>query len=66
VFVHHQLSASFDKLKAEARQQLFLKNKAIYEEKWGEWIPHAYRQAGVAEAGAATDGDKPDKDDSGA
>jgi GT2 family glycosyltransferase/glycosyltransferase involved in cell wall biosynthesis len=66
VFVHHQLSASFDKLKAEARRELFLKNKAIYEAKWGEWIPHAYRQAGVAEAVAATDGDKPDKDDSGA
>ena len=64
VFVHHQLSASFDKLKGEARQQLFLKNKAIYEAKWGEWVPHAYRQA--AAAVAATGGDKRDKDDSGA
>ena len=44
VFVHHHLSASFDKLKAEKRQELFLRNKAIYEAKWGEWIPHAYRQ----------------------
>ena len=43
VFVHHHLSASFDKLKAEARQQLFLKNKAIYEAKWGTWQPHRYR-----------------------
>ena len=29
VFVHHHLSASFDKLKAEARQQLFLKNNLV-------------------------------------
>ena len=43
VFVHHHLSASFDKLKAEARQQLFLRNKAIYEAKWGTWQPHRYR-----------------------
>jgi GT2 family glycosyltransferase/glycosyltransferase involved in cell wall biosynthesis len=51
-FVHHHLSASFDKLKAEARQQLFLKNKAIYEAKWGEWQPHRYRdQAPATDAG---------------
>jgi GT2 family glycosyltransferase/glycosyltransferase involved in cell wall biosynthesis len=43
VFVHHHLSASFDKLKAEKRQELFLKNKAIYEAKWGTWEPHRYR-----------------------
>ncbi|GAA4999767.1 glycosyltransferase [Pseudoluteimonas lycopersici] len=48
-FVHHHLSASFDKLKAETRQQLFLTNKAIYEAKWGEWQPHRYR--GQADAG---------------
>jgi GT2 family glycosyltransferase/glycosyltransferase involved in cell wall biosynthesis len=64
VFVHHHLSASFDKLKAEARQELFLKNKAIYEAKWGEWIPHAYRQAAGSEALAVTGGDKRNKDDS--
>jgi GT2 family glycosyltransferase/glycosyltransferase involved in cell wall biosynthesis len=52
VFVHHHLSASFDKLKAEKRQELFLKNKAIYEAKWGEWQPHRYRgQAPAADAG---------------
>ncbi len=44
VFVHHHLSASFDKLKAETREQLFLRNKALYEAKWGEWTAHAYRQ----------------------
>jgi GT2 family glycosyltransferase/glycosyltransferase involved in cell wall biosynthesis len=45
VFVHHHLSASFDQLKASSRQALFEKNRAIYESKWGPWIPHEYRQA---------------------
>jgi GT2 family glycosyltransferase/glycosyltransferase involved in cell wall biosynthesis len=45
VFVHHHLSASFDQLKASTRQALFEKNRAIYERKWGPWIPHEYRQA---------------------
>jgi GT2 family glycosyltransferase len=44
VFVHHHLSASFDKLSAERKVELFEKNKKIYEAKWGEWIPHTYRQ----------------------
>ncbi len=44
VFVHHHLSASFDALKAEHKQALFERNKAIYEAKWGRWIPHAYRE----------------------
>ena len=44
VFVHHQLSASFGALDTGVRQALFEKNKAIYEEKWGEWKPHCYRQ----------------------
>ncbi len=43
VFIHHELSASFNKLKEQARKELFDKNKAIYEEKWGPWIPHTYR-----------------------
>lgn len=43
VFVHHHLSASFNKLKADAKQVLFEKNKAIYEKKWGPWVPHVYR-----------------------
>jgi GT2 family glycosyltransferase len=43
VFVHHNLSASFNKLGQERKQELFLKNKAIYEAKWGKWIPHSYR-----------------------
>lgn len=43
VFVHHHLSASFNKLKQEKRQELFHRNKIIYEAKWGEWVPHDYR-----------------------
>lgn len=43
VFVHHNLSASFNKLGQERKQELFLKNKVIYEAKWGKWIPHSYR-----------------------
>lgn len=43
VFVHHRLSASFDALKAAEKRALFERNKAIYEHKWGEWRPHAYR-----------------------
>lgn len=43
VFIHHELSASFDMLKQQERQTLFLDNKKIYEKKWGEWVPHKYR-----------------------
>lgn len=43
VFVHHHLSASFDKLPSKARQELMAKNKALYESKWGKWELHAYR-----------------------
>lgn len=43
VFVHHHLSASFDALKAETKRALFESNKALYEAKWGPWVPHRYR-----------------------
>jgi GT2 family glycosyltransferase/glycosyltransferase involved in cell wall biosynthesis len=43
VFIHHHLSASFDAMKAEKKQELFERNKAIYESKWGAWVPHVYR-----------------------
>jgi GT2 family glycosyltransferase len=43
VFIHHHLSASFDQMKTKTRQELFEKNKKIYEAKWGEWQPHRYR-----------------------
>ena len=52
VFVHHHLSASFDALKAEKKQELFERNKAIYEAKWGQWKPHAYRAQVEDAAGA--------------
>lgn len=42
VFIHHYLSASFNNLKRQDRQNLFERNKAIYEAKWGEWVPHVY------------------------
>lgn len=43
-FVHHHLSASFDKLKGNKKQDLMDKNKAVFESKWGEWKPHKYRK----------------------
>jgi GT2 family glycosyltransferase/glycosyltransferase involved in cell wall biosynthesis len=44
VFIHHHLSASFNKMKSHERQVLFEQNKAIYEAKWGAWIPHTFRK----------------------
>lgn len=44
VFVHHHLSASFDKMKLQDRQILFEQNKATYEAKWGKWVPHEFRK----------------------
>ena len=44
VFIHHHLSASFEQLDEGSRQALFERNKAIYEEKWGPWKPHQYRE----------------------
>ncbi len=41
-FVHHALSASFNKL-GSGRQALLEKNRVIYEAKWGPWIPHKRR-----------------------
>ena len=43
VFVHHHLSASFDLLDERRRQALFERNRALYEDKWGPWVPHRYR-----------------------
>lgn len=45
VFVHHHLSASFSELEHGAKGELFKKNRAIFEEKWGPWKPHTYRVA---------------------
>ena len=44
VFVHHHLSASFDTLDRERRNEIFEKNKQRYERKWGSWKPHSYRE----------------------
>lgn len=46
VFIHHHLSASFNKLRSADRQALFEQNKALYEAKWGPWTPHGYRSEG--------------------
>ena len=43
-FVHHRLSASFDALPAQERQDLFSRNRKIFEDRWGAWVPHRYRQ----------------------
>jgi len=43
VFIHHHLSASFDKLGQERRDEIFNENKKVYEAKWGQWEPHRYR-----------------------
>ena len=43
VFIHHHLSASFNKMKHEDRKELFENNKLLYERKWGKWTPHKYR-----------------------
>jgi GT2 family glycosyltransferase len=42
-FVHHYGMASFSKLKDEEYQQLFERNKQLYEAKWGRWVPHQSR-----------------------
>ena len=44
VFVHHHLSASFNKLGQDRKRELFERNKVIYEAKWGPWLPHSYRK----------------------
>lgn len=51
VFVHHHLSASFDTMDQQERAALFDENKRRFEQKWGAWTPHRYRdQADEASA----------------
>lgn len=45
VFIHHHLSASFNKLPQHERDNLFQRNKEIYEKKWGQSITHQYRNS---------------------
>lgn len=42
VFVHHKMGASFDLLEDSEKANLFKENKAVYESKWGKWVPHKY------------------------
>jgi GT2 family glycosyltransferase len=44
-FVHHHLSGSFNALGAAEKQTQMERNKAIFESRWGEWQPHAYRDS---------------------
>ena len=43
VFVHHHLSASFADFGDERRRILMERNRKIYEEAWGPWPGHQYR-----------------------
>ena len=43
-FIHHHLSATFDKIGANEKENLFNENKKIFEKKWGTWMPHVYRE----------------------
>jgi len=49
VFVHHAHSVSFDKL-GEERVEQMARNRVIFEQRWGPWPPHRYRE----EAGFGT------------
>ena len=42
-FCHHHLSATFDALPSGEKQALFDRNKAVFEDRWGPWKPHVYR-----------------------
>jgi len=44
-FCHHHLSATFDALPSGEKQQLFERNRALFEERWGKWVPHRYRDS---------------------
>ncbi len=54
VFIHHELSASFSKVSDAERREVFERNRAYYESKWGEWTRHRYRPADDAEDAAET------------
>jgi GT2 family glycosyltransferase/glycosyltransferase involved in cell wall biosynthesis len=47
VFVYHELSASFDAEGARRKQEIFERNKTLFEQKWGRWQPHVYRPESV-------------------
>ena len=43
--LHHHLSASFAPRGSVANEALMARNKALFEERWGPWQPHRYRDA---------------------
>jgi GT2 family glycosyltransferase len=46
VFIHHHGSISFNKIASKEYQQIFNRNKKIYEKKWNiSWTPHKYRSS---------------------
>ena len=44
-FVHHHLSASFDRMDGSEKEALFERNREIFERKWGPWKAHQYRRS---------------------
>jgi len=49
-FVHHFGRVSFEKIEAGRYQQIFERNRARFEAKWGRpWAPHNYREGVTAE-----------------
>jgi GT2 family glycosyltransferase/glycosyltransferase involved in cell wall biosynthesis len=44
VFIHHEHGAAFNKFTNEEKNNIFIKNKKVFERKWGQWIPHKYRR----------------------
>ncbi|MCV2865291.1 glycosyltransferase [Albidovulum sediminicola] len=49
-FVHHHLSASFAQVEPAERRARFEANRRTYEERWGPWAPHRYRDTRPAPA----------------
>lgn len=43
-FVHHVGRASFGKLSQGAYDEIWQRNQAYFESKWGEWAPHRHRE----------------------
>jgi GT2 family glycosyltransferase/glycosyltransferase involved in cell wall biosynthesis len=46
-FIHHWMKAAFGKMPAAQYQELFERNRRLFEEKWGRaWIPHSAAKEG--------------------